>query len=87
GSNSSTTLSGNINVSGGGTGMVIDGNRTIIDNTGTSTISGEGSTGLIILGDNTRLINDGELEVSDGATGAKIVGDGAIVDNTGNSTT
>ncbi|EGO6392103.1 autotransporter adhesin BigA [Salmonella enterica] len=87
GNNSTTTLSGEISVSGGGTGMVIDGNRTIIDNTGTSTISGEGSTGSIILGDHTRLINDGELDVSDGATGAKIIGDGAIVDNTGNSTT
>ncbi|EAW0682480.1 autotransporter adhesin BigA [Salmonella enterica] len=87
GNNSTTTLSGEISVSGGGTGMVIDGNRTIIDNIGTSTISGEGSTGSIILGDHTRLINDGELDVSDGATGAKIIGDGAIVDNTGNSTT
>jgi len=66
--------------------VVVDGDNTTINNSGTSSISGKGSTGSIINGNKTHITNDGDLNVSDGGTGAKITGDGAIVENNGNST-
>ncbi len=66
--------------------MVIDGNETTVANTGTSNISGQGSTGSIVNGDNSHVINDGELYVADGATGAKITGDDVLIDNKGDTT-
>ncbi|EDX9484749.1 autotransporter domain-containing protein [Salmonella enterica] len=80
------TISGGIDVTGGGTGMSINGKNARIDNTGTTTISGNGSTGMVISGDNARLNNDGELYVSDSGTGTLISGNDAVVDNTGHAT-
>ena len=87
GDNTVTNFTGDLNVTGGGTGSIIDGDRVRIDNEGTSNISGEGSTGSVIIGNYAHLKNLGELNVSDGATGAIIYGDHASVDNSGTSTT
>ncbi|MGG5839712.1 beta strand repeat-containing protein, partial [Huaxiibacter chinensis] len=86
GDHTKTSIAGDIAVTGGGTGMVIDGDDTLVDNKGTTTVSGEGSTGSIINGNNTHATNEGAVTVSDGGTGAKVNGDGATVDNVGDTT-
>ena len=70
---------------GGGTGMVIDGSRTTVANTGTSNISGQVQPAPSSMA-TTHVINDGELYMTDGATGAKITGDDVLIDNKGDTT-
>lgn len=55
----------------------------MIDNTDDSTITGAGSTGLNINGDNALVIGEGDQTISDGATGTRIDGDHARIANTG----
>lgn len=86
GDGSTTSISGGINVTGGGTALIVDGNNIVIDNAGTSVISGQGSTGSIITGDNARISNDGHMTITDGGTGGKITGDNTFIDNKGDTT-
>ena len=86
GDGSTTSISGGINVTGGGTALIVDGNNIVIDNAGTSVISGQGSTGSIITGDNARISNDGHMTITDGGTGGKITGDNTLIDNKGDAT-
>ncbi|EHD7637385.1 autotransporter adhesin BigA [Salmonella enterica subsp. enterica serovar Brandenburg] len=86
GNNTTTDFSGDITVSGGGTAIVIDGDNATVQNTGTSSISGAGSTGTTIDGNNARVSNDGDMTITDGATGGHIIGDNAVIDNVGDTT-
>ncbi|MGK7341969.1 autotransporter adhesin BigA, partial [Salmonella enterica] len=86
GNGTTTDFSGDIAVSGGGTAIIIDGDNATIKNTGTSNISGAGSTGTVIDGNNARVSNDGDMTIADGATGGHITGDNAVIDNVGDTT-
>ncbi|EBX2561898.1 autotransporter adhesin BigA [Salmonella enterica subsp. enterica serovar Fulica] len=86
GNGTTTSASGDITVSGGGTAIIIDGDNATIKNTGTSSISGAGSTGTIIDGNSARVSNDGDMTITDGGTGAHITGDNAVIDNAGDTT-
>ncbi|EIA6550023.1 autotransporter adhesin BigA [Salmonella enterica] len=86
GNNTTTDFSGDITVSGGGTAIVIDGDNATVQNTGTSSISGAGSTGTTIDGNNARVSNDGDMTITEGATGGHIIGDNAVIDNVGDTT-
>ncbi|EMB5069878.1 autotransporter adhesin BigA [Salmonella enterica] len=93
------TLTGDSSVTDGATGMVISGDGTTntisghstvdnatIKNTGTSNISGAGSTGTVIDGNNARVNNDGDMTITDGGTGGHITGDNVVIDNAGSTT-
>ncbi|HFY2690092.1 TPA: autotransporter adhesin BigA [Salmonella enterica subsp. enterica serovar Typhimurium] len=93
------TLTGDSSVTDGATGMVISGDGTTntisghstvdnatIKNTGTSDISGAGSTGTVIDGNNARVNNDGDMTITDGGTGGHITGDNVVIDNAGSTT-
>ncbi|EAQ4575266.1 autotransporter adhesin BigA, partial [Salmonella enterica] len=71
---------------GGGTAIIIDGDNATIKNTGTSDISGAGSTGTVINGNNARVNNDGDMTITDGGTGGHITGDNVVIDNAGSTT-
>ncbi len=86
GNGTTTNFAGDITVSGGGTAIIIDGDNATIQNTGTSSISGAGSTGTIIDGNSARVSNDGDMTIADGGTGGHITGDNAVIDNTGDTT-
>ncbi|EIB8796495.1 autotransporter adhesin BigA [Salmonella enterica] len=86
GNNTTTDFSGDITVSGGGTAIVIDGDNATVQNTGTFSISGAGSTGTTIDGNNARVSNDGDMTITEGATGGHIIGDNAVIDNVGDTT-
>ncbi|EED8239638.1 autotransporter adhesin BigA [Salmonella enterica subsp. enterica] len=84
--NVTTNFAGDIAVSGGGTAIIIDGDNATIKNTGTSNISGAGSTGTVIDGNNARVNNDGDMTITDGGTGGHITGDNVVIDNAGSTT-
>ncbi|EAM8281957.1 autotransporter adhesin BigA [Salmonella enterica subsp. enterica serovar Putten] len=86
GNGTTTNFAGDIAVSGGGTAIIIDGDNATIKNTGTSDISGAGSTGTVINGNNARVNNDGDMTITDGGTGAHITGDDVVIDNAGSTT-
>ncbi|EAN8364790.1 autotransporter domain-containing protein, partial [Salmonella enterica] len=86
GDGTTTNFAGDIAVSGGGTAIIIDGDNATIKNTGTSDISGAGSTGTVINGNNARVNNDGDMTITDGGTGAHITGDDVVIDNAGSTT-
>lgn len=86
GNGTTTNFAGDIAVSGGGTAIIIDGDNATIKNTGTSDISGAGSTGTVINGNNARVNNDGDMTITDGGTGAHITGDNVVIDNAGSTT-
>ncbi|EEB1530768.1 TPA: autotransporter adhesin BigA [Salmonella enterica] len=86
GNGTTTNFAGDIAVSGGGTAIIIDGDNATIKNTGTSNISGAGSTGTVIDGNNARVNNDGDMTITDGGTGAHITGDDVVIDNAGSTT-
>ncbi|ECS9036101.1 autotransporter adhesin BigA [Salmonella enterica] len=94
GNGTTTNFAGDIAVSGGGTAIIIDGDNAIIidgdnatiKNTGTSNISGAGSTGTVIDGNNARVNNDGDMTITDGGTGGHITGDNVVIDNAGSTT-
>ncbi|MCF3740174.1 hypothetical protein, partial [Salmonella enterica] len=52
-----TKFAGDIAVSGGGTDIIIDGDNATMKNTGTSNISGAGSTGTVLNGNSARISN------------------------------
>ncbi|ECF8484716.1 autotransporter adhesin BigA [Salmonella enterica subsp. enterica serovar Newport] len=86
GGGTTTNFAGDIAVSGGGTAIIIDGDNATIKNTGTSNISGAGSTGTVIDGNNARVNNDGDMTITDGGTGGHITGDNVVIDNAGSTT-
>ncbi|ENP3858085.1 autotransporter adhesin BigA [Salmonella enterica] len=86
GDGTTTNFAGDIAVSGGGTAIIIDGDNATIKNTGTSDISGAGSTGTVIDGNNARVNNDGDMTITDGGTGGHITGDNVVIDNAGSTT-
>ncbi|WP_322499568.1 autotransporter adhesin BigA [Salmonella enterica] len=86
GDGTTTNFAGDIAVSGGGTAIIIDGDNATIKNTGTSNISGAGSTGTVIDGNNARVNNDGDMTITDGGTGGHITGDNVVIDNAGSTT-
>ncbi|EJZ4823129.1 autotransporter adhesin BigA [Salmonella enterica] len=86
GNGTTTNFTGDIAVSGGGTAIIIDGDNATIKNTGTSNISGAGSTGTVIDGNNARVNNDGDMTITDGGTGGHITGDNVVIDNAGSTT-
>lgn len=86
GNGTTTNFAGDIAVSGGGTAIIIDGDNATIKNTGTSDISGAGSTGTVINGNNARVNNDGDMTITDGGTGGHITGDNVVIDNAGSTT-
>ncbi|MCX1349226.1 hypothetical protein JDU35_23630, partial [Escherichia coli] len=56
------------------------------NNSGNTTVDGQGSTGTEIAGNNAVVNQDGELDVSGGGHGIDITGDSATVDNKGGMT-
>ncbi|EAB8591308.1 autotransporter domain-containing protein [Salmonella enterica subsp. enterica] len=86
GNGTTTNFAGDIAVSGGGTAIIIDGDNATIKNTGTSNISGAGSTGTVIDSNNARVNNDGDMTITDGGTGGHITGDNVVIDNAGSTT-
>ncbi|KSB86150.1 hypothetical protein LFZ31_21135, partial [Salmonella enterica subsp. enterica serovar Newport str. S09097] len=55
----------------------------VIDNAGSTTVSGADATALYIEGDNALVINEGNQTISGGAVGTRIDGDDAHTTNTG----
>lgn len=86
GDSTSTVINGGINADGGGTGIKVDGDSAVVDNTTGTTAKGEGSTGTDITGDNGKVINGGTSEITEGGTGTNINGDDAVVINIGDTT-
>ncbi|EMV5463265.1 EntS/YbdA MFS transporter, partial [Escherichia coli] len=70
----------------GGTGTRITGDDATANNSGNTTVDGQGSTGTEIAGNNAVVNQDGELDVSGGGHGIDITGDSATVDNKGGMT-
>ncbi len=66
--------------------LVITGDNTTVNNTGKTTVDGQGATGTEIAGNNAVVNQDGELDVSGGGHGIDITGDSATVDNKGGMT-
>ncbi|WP_229459078.1 hypothetical protein, partial [Escherichia coli] len=63
----------------GGTGTRITGDDATANNSGNTTVDGQGSTGTEIAGNNAVVNQDGELDVSGGGHGIDITGDSATV--------
>ncbi|MBE5595372.1 autotransporter adhesin BigA [Salmonella enterica subsp. enterica serovar Gallinarum] len=91
GNGTTTNFAGDIAVSGGGTAIITDGgtgghitgDNVVIDNAGSTTVSGADATALYIEGDNALVINEGNQTISGGAVGTRIDGDDAHTTNTG----
>lgn len=67
----------------GGTAVIVNGDRTVLNNAGDSTIT-NGGTGSFITGDNASVDNQGSMAVDgENSTGSKIVGNDAMVKQTG----
>ncbi|ERA37316.1 hypothetical protein, partial [Escherichia coli] len=62
------------------------GDDATANNSGNTTVDGQGSTGTEIAGNNAVVNQDGELDVSGGGHGIDITGDSATVDNKGGMT-
>lgn len=55
-------------ITDGGTGGHITGDNVVIDNAGSTTVSGADATALYIEGDNALVINEGNQTISGGAS-------------------
>ncbi|HDD9101119.1 TPA: EntS/YbdA MFS transporter [Escherichia coli] len=91
GNNAVVNQDGELDVSGGGhgidiTGDSITGDDATANNSGNTTVDGQGSTGTEIAGNNAVVNQDGLLDVSGGGHGIDITGDSATVINKGNIT-
>ncbi|EHZ2311129.1 autotransporter adhesin BigA [Salmonella enterica] len=85
GDGTTNTISGHSTVDNA-TGALISGNGTTTNFAGDIAVSGAGSTGTVIDGNNARVNNDGDMTITDGGTGGHITGDNVVIDNAGSTT-
>ena len=86
GDNSTINSDGSLVVSGGATGVQVEGNRATVNNTGDVTVRDAGSNGFVVDGQDNAFSNIGDIDVSLNGTGVLISGDSALTTLDGNIT-